>query len=38
MIANAEKVVARKYDYIVVGGGMASCPLATTLSTSIQFL
>ncbi|XP_059064385.1 protein HOTHEAD-like [Cryptomeria japonica] len=29
---DAEKVAARKYDYIIVGGGTAGCPLAATLS------
>ncbi|GLJ34666.1 hypothetical protein SUGI_0697300 [Cryptomeria japonica] len=29
---DAEKAAARKYDYIIVGGGTAGCPLAATLS------
>ncbi|GLJ35803.1 hypothetical protein SUGI_0718830 [Cryptomeria japonica] len=38
MTADAEKVAARKYDYIVVGGGTAGCPLAATLSQHYSVL
>ncbi|GLJ35388.1 hypothetical protein SUGI_0711730 [Cryptomeria japonica] len=32
MTADAQKAASRSYDYIVVGGGTAGCPLAATLS------
>ncbi|KAH9302573.1 hypothetical protein KI387_014156, partial [Taxus chinensis] len=32
MTADAEKAIGRTYDYIIVGGGTAGCPLAATLS------
>ena len=38
MTIDAEKAAARKYDYIVVGGGTAGCPLAATLSTKYSVL
>jgi choline dehydrogenase-like flavoprotein len=38
MTADGEKAAARKYDYIVVGGGTAGCPLAATLSTRYSVL
>ncbi|XP_057828675.1 (R)-mandelonitrile lyase-like [Cryptomeria japonica] len=38
MTADAEKVAARTYDYIVVGGGTAGCPLAATLSQNYSVL
>jgi len=38
MTVDGEKAAARKYDYIVVGGGTAGCPLAATLSTKYSVL
>ncbi|XP_059064038.1 (R)-mandelonitrile lyase-like isoform X2 [Cryptomeria japonica] len=38
MTADAEKAAARTYDYIVVGGGTAGCPLAATLSQHYSVL
>jgi choline dehydrogenase-like flavoprotein len=38
MTVDGEKAAARKYDYIVVGGGTAGCPLAATLSTRYSVL
>ncbi|GLJ46006.1 hypothetical protein SUGI_0968920 [Cryptomeria japonica] len=38
MTVDAEKVAARKYDYIIVGGGTAGCPLAATLSQNFTVL
>ena len=31
MIVDGERATARRYDYIVVGGGTSSFPLAATL-------
>ncbi|XP_059075281.1 (R)-mandelonitrile lyase-like [Cryptomeria japonica] len=33
-----EKAAARKYDYIIVGGGTSACPLAATLSQNYTVL
>eukprot|EP00253_Pinus_taeda_P003116 PITA_03116 len=38
MTVDAGKAAARKYDYIVVGGGTAGCPLAATLSAKYSVL
>ncbi|XP_059064576.1 protein HOTHEAD-like [Cryptomeria japonica] len=38
MTADAEKAAARKYDYIIAGGGTAGCPLAATLSQNYSVL
>ena len=38
MTVDGERAAARKYDYIVVGGGTAGCPLAATLSTKYSAL
>ncbi|XP_059065426.1 (R)-mandelonitrile lyase-like isoform X1 [Cryptomeria japonica] len=38
MTFDAEKAAARTYDYIVVGGGTAGCPLAATLSQHYSVL
>ncbi|GLJ35739.1 hypothetical protein SUGI_0717820 [Cryptomeria japonica] len=38
MTADAEKAAARTYDYIIVGGGTAGCPLAATLSQNYSVL
>ncbi|XP_057821264.1 (R)-mandelonitrile lyase-like [Cryptomeria japonica] len=38
MTADAQKATARAYDYIVVGGGTAGCPLAATLSQHYSVL
>ncbi|GLJ22454.1 hypothetical protein SUGI_0422630 [Cryptomeria japonica] len=38
MTADAEKAIARTYDYIIIGGGTAGCPLATTLSQHYSVL
>ncbi|KAH9302553.1 hypothetical protein KI387_014136, partial [Taxus chinensis] len=38
MTVDAEKAAARKYDYIIVGGGTAGCPLAATLSQNYSVL
>eukprot|EP00253_Pinus_taeda_P011264 PITA_11264 len=38
MTIDAEKAATRKYDYIVLGGGTAGCPLAATLSTKYSVL
>ncbi|XP_057838602.2 protein HOTHEAD [Cryptomeria japonica] len=38
MTADAAKAAARTYDYIVVGGGTAGCPLAATLSQHYSVL
>eukprot|EP00253_Pinus_taeda_P000938 PITA_00938 len=38
MTIDAGKAAARKYDYIVVGGGTAGCSLAATLSTKYSVL
>ncbi|XP_057821263.2 (R)-mandelonitrile lyase-like [Cryptomeria japonica] len=38
MTADAQKAAARTYDYIVVGGGTAGCPLAATLSQHYSVL
>ncbi|GLJ35390.1 hypothetical protein SUGI_0711790 [Cryptomeria japonica] len=38
MTVDAEKAAARTYDYIVVGGGTAGCPLAATLSRQYSVL
>ncbi|GLJ35810.1 hypothetical protein SUGI_0719030 [Cryptomeria japonica] len=38
MTFDAEKVASRTYDYIVVGGGTAGCPLAATLSQHYSVL
>ncbi|XP_057828695.2 (R)-mandelonitrile lyase-like [Cryptomeria japonica] len=38
MTVDAGKAAARTYDYIVVGGGAAGCPLAATLSQHYSVL
>ncbi|GLJ35747.1 hypothetical protein SUGI_0717940 [Cryptomeria japonica] len=38
MTVDVEKAAARTYDYIVVGGGTAGCPLAATLSQHYSVL
>ncbi|GLJ46009.1 hypothetical protein SUGI_0968990 [Cryptomeria japonica] len=38
MTVDAEKVAARRYDYIIVGGGTAGFPLAATLSQNFTVL
>ncbi|GLJ35751.1 hypothetical protein SUGI_0717990 [Cryptomeria japonica] len=38
MTVDAEKATERTYDYIVVGGGTAGCPLAATLSQHYSVL
>jgi choline dehydrogenase len=38
MTLDGERAAARRYDYIVVGGGAAGCPLAATLSTRYSVL
>ncbi|XP_057828658.1 protein HOTHEAD-like [Cryptomeria japonica] len=38
MTVDVEKAAARAYDYIVVGGGTAGCPLAATLSQHYSVL
>ena len=38
LTVDGERAAARKYDYIVVGGGTAGCPLAATLSTKYSVL
>jgi len=38
MTVDGERAAARRYDYIVVGGGTAGCPLAATLSTKYSVL
>ncbi|KAH9302452.1 hypothetical protein KI387_014035, partial [Taxus chinensis] len=38
MTVDAEKAAARTYDYIIVGGGTAGCPLAATLSQNFSVL
>ncbi|XP_057828684.2 (R)-mandelonitrile lyase-like [Cryptomeria japonica] len=38
MTIDAQKAAARTYDYIVVGGGTAGCPLAATLSKHYSVL
>ncbi|XP_057858709.1 protein HOTHEAD [Cryptomeria japonica] len=38
MTVDAEKAAARAYDYIVIGGGTAGCPLAATLSLHYSVL
>ncbi|GLJ45997.1 hypothetical protein SUGI_0968730 [Cryptomeria japonica] len=38
MTADAKKATARKYDYIIIGGGAAGCPLAATLSQNFTVL
>ncbi|GLJ35736.1 hypothetical protein SUGI_0717760 [Cryptomeria japonica] len=38
MTTDAEKAAARTYDYIIVGGGAAGCPLAATLSQNYTVL
>eukprot|EP01018_Ginkgo_biloba_P033132 Gb_39927 [translate_table: standard] len=38
MTADAEAVGAKTYDYIIVGGGTAGCPLAATLSANYSVL
>ncbi|GLJ46008.1 hypothetical protein SUGI_0968970 [Cryptomeria japonica] len=38
MTVDAEKAAARRYDYIIVGGGTAGCPLAATLSQNFTVL
>jgi len=35
---DGQKAAAKAYDYIVVGGGTAGCPLAATLSTKYSVL
>ncbi|KAH9299994.1 hypothetical protein KI387_011577 [Taxus chinensis] len=38
MTADADKAATRTYDYIIVGGGTAGCPLAATLSQHYSVL
>eukprot|EP01018_Ginkgo_biloba_P033128 Gb_37784 [translate_table: standard] len=38
MKTDAEKAAAKTYDYIVVGGGTAGCPIAATLSQHFSVL
>ena len=38
MTVDGESATARKYDYIVVGGGTTGCPLAAKLSTKYSVL
>ncbi|KAH9289933.1 hypothetical protein KI387_034050, partial [Taxus chinensis] len=38
MTVDAEKAAAKTYDYIIVGGGAAGCPLAATLSQHYSVL
>ncbi|KAH9289932.1 hypothetical protein KI387_034049, partial [Taxus chinensis] len=38
MTVDAEKAASRTYDYIIVGGGTAGCPLAATLSQNYSVL
>ncbi|PRQ40770.1 putative long-chain-alcohol oxidase, FAD/NAD(P)-binding domain-containing protein [Rosa chinensis] len=38
MTSNVEEVSGRSFDYIVVGGGTAGCPLAATLSEKFSVL
>ncbi|KAH9302427.1 hypothetical protein KI387_014010, partial [Taxus chinensis] len=38
MTVDAKKAAARTYDYIIVGGGTAGCPLAATLSQNHSVL
>nr|AKH04266.1 putative oxidoreductase [Taxus baccata] len=38
MTVDAEKAASRTYDYIIVGGGAAGCPLAATLSQHYSVL
>ncbi|KAH9289887.1 hypothetical protein KI387_034004, partial [Taxus chinensis] len=38
MTTDAEKAASRTYDYIIVGGGTAGCPLAATLSQHYSVL
>ncbi|XP_057815941.1 (R)-mandelonitrile lyase-like [Cryptomeria japonica] len=38
MTVDADKVAARTYDYIIVGGGTSACPLAATLSQNFSVL
>ncbi|XP_061995343.1 (R)-mandelonitrile lyase-like [Rosa rugosa] len=38
MTSNVEEVAGRSFDYIVVGGGTAGCPLAATLSEKFSVL
>lgn len=38
MTLDSGKATSRKYDYIIVGGGTAACPLAATLSQNYSVL
>ncbi|PRQ40772.1 putative oxygen-dependent choline dehydrogenase, FAD/NAD(P)-binding domain-containing protein [Rosa chinensis] len=38
MTSNVEEVAGRSFDYIVVGGGTAGCPLTATLSEKFSVL
>lgn len=38
MSANCKNAAAKRYDYIVIGGGTAGCPLAATLSAKYSVL
>jgi choline dehydrogenase len=38
MTVDCKRAAARRYDYIVVGGGTAGCPLAATLSAKYSVL
>ncbi|KAH9302446.1 hypothetical protein KI387_014029 [Taxus chinensis] len=38
MTVDAEKAAVKTYDYIIVGGGTAGCPLAATLSQNYSVL
>ncbi|KAM5551053.1 (R)-mandelonitrile lyase-like [Rosa sericea] len=38
MTSNVKEVAGRSFDYIVVGGGTAGCPLAATLSEKFSVL